>query len=217
MKSTNVEIEKTQNEEALSDVRFIAPTPNEVPALSLSQKKKFARSFKKFDTYFSQLKSFTCYSNAILADFGITEEEYELYAAHYKNVIEEIKTDTPDTNDSGEEDVPVDTDYELLAFNHIKIDYEYILNLIQNIVTPDAEEGEMPEEEIQKKIQDAREYIVELSKDNPKLGALKESADYSAYKESVKEPLPKFKYRTELIKELKIVIEAEILPLTRTR
>jgi len=30
-------------------------------------------------------------------------------------------------------------DYELMAYSSTKIDYEYIINLIQNIVTPDED------------------------------------------------------------------------------
>ena len=38
--------------------------------------------------------------------------------------------------DSDSGDTQVDQDYELMAYRSTKIDYEYLINLIQNIVTP---------------------------------------------------------------------------------
>ena len=43
-----------------------------------------------------------------------------------------------------------------MAYSNTKIDYEYIINLIQNIVTPENEGEENTPEERQKKIQSWR-------------------------------------------------------------
>ncbi len=48
--------------------------------------------------------------------------------------IKLAEPDDPQTPPEAEE--TVDTDYELMAYSSTKIDYEYIINLIQNIVTP---------------------------------------------------------------------------------
>ena len=42
-----------------------------------------------------------------------------------------------------------------MAYSNTKIDYEYIINLIQNIVTPTEEEEDITPEERQKKIDEA--------------------------------------------------------------
>ena len=47
--------------------------------------------FQNFDSLFAQLKSFTNYDDSMLEEYGITEEEYDDYAGHYQNVMEEIK------------------------------------------------------------------------------------------------------------------------------
>ena len=62
-------------------------------------------------------------------------------------------------------------DYELMAYSHTKIDYEYIINLIQNIVTPSDDEEVAPEQR-QKQIEEVKQYIGDLSKENPKVAAL---------------------------------------------
>ena len=94
-------------------------------------------------------------------------EEYDDYAGHYFNVIEEIKAEKADRDPNGqEEDTVIDEDYELMAYSNTKIDYEYIIHLIQNIVTPDDEEEEITPEERQKKIDEVKQYVEELNKEN---------------------------------------------------
>ena len=59
-----------------------------------------------------------------------------------------------------------------MAYSSTKIDYEYIISLIQNIVTPDDESVEITPEERQKKIDEAKQYVEELHKENPKVAAI---------------------------------------------
>ena len=63
----------------------------------------------------------------------------------------------------------IDQDYELMAYSNTKIDYEYIINLIQNIVTPSDETEEVTPEERQKKIDEVKQYVEDLRKENPKV------------------------------------------------
>lgn len=76
---------------ALKALRIAAGAPTAIPGMSLAEKKVFAKIFQTFDRLFAQLKSFSNYSDKLLEEYDITEEEYEDYVAHYKNVIEEIK------------------------------------------------------------------------------------------------------------------------------
>ena len=162
---------------ALMALRVSAETPSEVLGMSLEEKKVFAKMFQSFDKLFAQLKSFTNYEDSMLEAYGITEDEYYDYAGHYLNVLEEIKpgdkdpADPQDTND-------VDPDYELMAYSNTKIDYEYIINLIQNIVTPDDEEESITPEERQKKIEEVKQYVEELRKENPKVADIMSSLIY---------------------------------------
>jgi type I restriction enzyme R subunit len=127
--------------------------------------------FQSFDKYFAQLKSFTCYDDKMLDEYGITQEEYDDYAGHYLNVMEELKADKPDTDNDKPQDTAIDEDYELMAYSNTKIDYEYIINLIQNIVTPN-EENDITPEERQKKLDEVKQYIEELRRENPKVADL---------------------------------------------
>ena len=107
----------------------------------------------------------------MLEGYGITQQEYDDYAGHYKNVVEELKDDQPDKLDDPE-DPPIDSEYELMAYSNTKIDYEYIINLIQNIVTPENSDGEITPEERQKKIDEVKQYVDELRKENPKVAEI---------------------------------------------
>ena len=155
---------------ALKALRVSAETPEEIPGMSRKEKIVFIKMFQNFDKLFAQLKSFTQYDDSMLEEYGITQDEYEDYVAHYLNVKEELKPEPGDPQDGGDEPT-INMDYELMAYSHTKIDYEYIINLIQNIVTPSDDEVVAPEQR-QKQIEEVKQYIGDLSKENPKVAAL---------------------------------------------
>lgn len=267
---------------ALSALKAVAETPDEETDMSLKELKVFAKAFQTFDRLFAQIKSFTQYDESMLEDYGITEEEYEDYVGHYQNAMTKIKLAEPDdTQTPPEAEETVDTDYELMAYSSTKIDYEYIINLIQNIVTPDEDAEAVTPEERQKQIDEVKQYIEEMRKDNPKVAdimttlvneieqdenkykgqsimnivenmkhdcinqvvtdfcvtwyaskddvmyaalhyrngeipnesVIKSTIDYTRYKESQEKALPKFKYYSQCMAELRKVLDEEIKPL----
>lgn len=160
---------------SLAALRVSAETPEEVTPMSIKEKKVFVKMFQTFDRLFAQLKSFTQYDDSMLEDYGITEEEYDKYAGVYKNAVEEIKIAEGGGDDPGKEppeDETIDVDYELMAYSSTKIDYEYIINLIQNIVTPDEDAEAVSPEERQKQIDEVKQYIEEMRKDNSKVAEI---------------------------------------------
>lgn len=264
---------------ALSALRVSAEKPEDIASMSEKEKKIFVKIFQEFDTLFAQLKSFTNYDDSMLKDYGITEEEYNDYVGHYKNVVEELKKDPPDGDEPNDE--IVDQEYELMAYSNTKIDYEYIISLIQNIVTPSDDDENLFPEERKKKIDEIKSFVEDLRKDNPKIAdimstlvseiendeekykgrsilnvvenmrqdcidrvitdfcdewktskedvmyvaenyrngtiinesAIKATSNYSEYKESQEKALPKFKYYSKMMTELRKVLEEEIKPL----
>ena len=264
---------------ALKALRVSAETPEEIPGMSRKEKIVFIKMFQNFDKLFAQLKSFTQYDDSMLEEYGITQDEYEDYVAHYLNVKEEVQP-KPDDPQGGDEEPTINMDYELMAYSHTKIDYEYIINLIQNIVTPSDDEEVAPEQR-QKQIEEVKQYIGDLSKENPKVAALmsdlvydievdedrykgksirnvienmkhnciekvvsefcitwcaskddvmyaathyrngeipnenaiKITADFPSYKATQEQAIPKFKYYTMLIADLKKTLDEEVTPL----
>ncbi|MCC8097434.1 MAG: hypothetical protein LIO44_02510 [Eubacterium sp.] len=150
---------------ALSALKVSAQTPSDIPMMSKKEKKIFVKIFQEFDRLFAQLKSFTKYDESMLTEYGITEDEYADYAGHYKNVVEELKADR---DNNGDDDIIIENlEYELMAYYNTKIDYEYIIGLIQNIVTPDDED--ITPQRRQKLIDEVKQYVEELRRDNPKI------------------------------------------------
>lgn len=266
---------------SLIALRVSASTPEVIPSMSKKEKEVFAKMFQNFDRLFAQLKSFTNYDDSMLKDYGITLEEYDTYAAHYKNIIEMLKEERHKVDDTDPETPVIDFDYELMAYSHTKIDYEYIINLIQNIVNPENTDEVITPELRQKKIDEVVSYIDELRKDNPKIAdimssvvyeieaddnkyrgqsilnivenikhecvdkavtdfcftwftskdevmyaathyrngeipnesAIKETADFGSYKQSQEKTLPKFKYYSRMMAELRELMKEEIEPL----
>ncbi|MCD8148680.1 MAG: HsdR family type I site-specific deoxyribonuclease [Clostridiales bacterium] len=266
---------------SLVALRVSADTPADIPGMSKKEKKIFVKIFQEFDRLFSQLKSFTVYDDSMLDSYGITAEEYDDYAGHYKNVVEELKEDGPDPVPDDPEDPPFDPEYELMAYSSTRIDYEYIINLIQNIVTPEDSDGEVTPEERQKKIDEVKQYVGELRKENPKVAdimddliyeielddskyrgqsilniventktecidkvitdfcliwyaskdevmyaathyrngeipnesAIKATIDFTSYKNAQEKALPKFKYYSRMMAELRKTLEEEVEPL----
>ncbi len=266
---------------SLIALRVSASTPEVIPSMSKKEKEVFAKMFQNFDRLFAQFKSFTNYGDSMLKDYGITLEEYDTYAAHYKNIIEMLKEERHKVDDTDPETPVIDFDYELMAYSHTKIDYEYIINLIQNIVNPENTDEVITPELRQKKIDEVVSYIDELRKDNPKIAdimssvvyeieaddnkyrgqsilnivenikhecvdkavtdfcltwftskdevmyaathyrngeipnesAIKETADFGSYKQSQEKTLPKFKYYSRMMAELRELMKEEIEPL----
>lgn len=263
---------------SLKTIRTFAPTPDDVMGLSRKQKKTFIKLFRDLDHSFAHLKSFSSYKPDILDEYNFTQEMYEDYAAVYKNVMEELKKDPIEEDD----EEPIRDDYDLVAYNKFKIDFEYIVELLQGFVDLlDQAEDDFDEVEFERKLLYLKEIIKEFAEDNPRLSGLlmevldeieqdkekfmgqdisviinemryaaiekeirafaekwfigfenvryeaynfkdgeianenklKENADYSAYKESTSDPVPKFKFNGALIKSFKEDLMPEIEPL----
>ena len=154
---------------SLKTLRALAPTPNDVHGLSIQQKKTFVRLFRDLDKCFGHLKSFSKYDPSVIAEYDFSQEIYDDYAAIYKNVMEELKVDKPDNP----EDDPVFDDYDLVAYNKFRIDFEYIVELLQGFVDfLDQNAGDYDDVEFDHKIRQLKEMVNEFEQDNPKLGEL---------------------------------------------
>ena len=161
---------KTSFSVSLKAIRNLAQTTEEIAGLSRKQKKAFIHLFRALDHDFAHLKSFSVYEPRALDSFGFSEEEYENYAAMYKNVMEELKK--PDDNPNPDEE-PVWDDYDLVAYSKLRIDFEYIVELLRGVVESlDQSQNDFNETEFETRIRTIRELITEFSGDNPKLSAL---------------------------------------------
>ena len=262
---------------SVNAVHALARTPEEIRALSDKQKRAFIHLFRALDKGFSHIKAFTCYDEKgkpILEELDFSEKEYDMYVGMYRNIMSELPSDP-----GGEEgDEPIMDDYELVAYNKLKIDFDYIVQLLQGFVDSMHPENDTKQEEFERKLHQLREIIDEFSKTNARLGELlnrildeiiadrekfigqdmsiiinqmreeaidkevdvfskkwfidpvdvkyevynyrdgvianennlKEKVDYASYKINVENPLPKFKFRKEMIIDFKNDLMAKV-------
>ena len=151
-------------------IRELAKTPEDIPKLSRKQKKAFVHMFRALDNSFAHLKSFSTYEPSMLGEIDFSQEEYENFAAMYLNVMEELKKPTDDSEPDSE---PVRDDYDLVAFSKLRIDFEYIVELLQGFVEAlDQSQDDFNEADFEYKLKMIREVVAEYAGDNPKLSAL---------------------------------------------
>lgn len=151
---------------SLAYLRVTAEIPEAVAELSKEGQLRFARAFQEFDKIYSSLKAFIKYADNDPDSYGITQEEYDKYAAWYLNIRDKYRPDRPDNPDPP----PIDLEYELKAYSKEKIDYDYIVSLIQSVVS--ATDEERQEQHYQNLVIEITKYIEELLAANPKLGTL---------------------------------------------
>ena len=152
-------------------IHALGRTPEEISQLSREQKKSFIYAFRSLDKSFAHLKAFSRYREELLVDYDFSQEEYENYAAMYKNVMEELKKPKDET----ENDDPVMDDYDLIAYSKMRVDFEYIVELLQGLVNYlDQSSNDFQDAIFAKNILALREISKEFAEDNQKLGELLE-------------------------------------------
>ena len=154
---------------SLKTIRTFAPTPDDVMGLSKKQKKTFIRLFRDLDHDFAHLKSFSTFDSKMLDDYQFSQEDYDNYAAIYKNVMEELKVDKSDDQD----DDPILDDYDLVAYSKFKIDFEYIVELLQGFVDfLNQDDNDFDEVDFEHKMLQIKEIVKEYAENNPRLSEL---------------------------------------------
>ncbi|CAH0415882.1 type I restriction endonuclease subunit R [Periweissella fabaria] len=125
---------------ALADLHAIAASPEHVNALDDTQKKQFAKAFQALDKAITDIQVYTEFADKdLLVDYKVDMHEVEDFKGKYENVLVELKSKAEE-----DEGVPVfDIEYELSSFKTDKIDYSYIVSLMQQLVPSEDAETEL--------------------------------------------------------------------------
>lgn len=154
---------------SVNAIHQMARNPEEIVNLSRKQKKAFIHLFRSLDHDFAHLKAFAKYDETILDEIDFSDEEYENYAAMYQNVMEELKKPS---DDEEQETLEMD-DYDLVAYSKLRVDFEYIIELMQGVVESlDQTDNNFDEVEFESNIKRLRGLIEEFHNENPMLGTL---------------------------------------------
>ena len=155
--------------EAISKLRAIAPSPDDCKDFYDEQKKKFCYAFQKLDSVLARIKGYIEWTEKDLEkDYDLSVEDYNKYAAHYLNFMDEKKDGDTEEPVKDPNDPEPDIEYELLAYGKDVIDYIYVLRLIQTHTRDTSlTESEEMRKEKGKEIQD---LIDSITLQYPKIG-----------------------------------------------
>ncbi|SFH76264.1 type I restriction enzyme, R subunit [Pseudobutyrivibrio sp. OR37] len=152
----------------LKALKELTPQPSDVPGLSKKQKKMYVKLFRDLDKSYAHLRAFSNYESYMIEELGFSHEQYEDYAAQYKNVLAELKEDKPEPGEP-----PVFDDYELVSLVKTRVDYEYIVEMLRGFMdTINQDEEDSDEVQFSVDIAQIKQLIIEYSNNNPKLGKL---------------------------------------------
>ncbi len=158
-------------EESLKNLKSILKKPEEFENIfgNLDKMKKFAKAYQGFDRNFAAIQVYSAFDREeFLSAYNLTDEEIENYHGVYVNIIEEIRRLTQD--DDEDNPIEIDIEYEIESIRKDKIDYDYIINLIQAYVPEDEKE-----ENKEFRLEDSKEideFITNLSLRNEELGKI---------------------------------------------
>ena len=161
---------KARFEKATGDFLSHVPAPEKViqSCQTLTQQKAFASYYQKMVRAKEHLVVYDEYKDYHLEEtLGLTEDVLEAYHMSYLTIMEEIrKTEGGGTApDDDPDDFVVDLEYEVTRVHQEEINYEYIIRLIQEIVSSKEELPLIME----KQKSEVEENIQSLHKGKPQL------------------------------------------------
>lgn len=200
---------------ALKALRIAAGAPTAIPGMSLAEKKVFAKIFQTFDRLFAQLKSFSNYSDKLLEEYDITEEE-DISPEERQKQIDEVKQYIAELRNGN----PKMADIMSNLVSEIEVDADRykghsILNIvettkqkyIENRISDFCEKWYAEPDDVMYAAMHYRNDEI------PNEGVIKATIDYTCYKANAEKAVPKFKYYKMCMDELKEVLDTEIKPL----
>lgn len=150
--------------DAIQDLRHITPTPQRMDELTeLQEMKKAAKAFQQMDTLLKVVQVYSEFDQEVFEQqYGLSTKEFEDYTGAYKNLIERIRALKPE-QDSLEDDDELDIEYQIETVRTEKVDYDYIILLIDRVRTI---ENQAEQDKVRK---DVEETIQQFGKRDQKL------------------------------------------------
>lgn len=165
--------------ESIKILKNIANDPSDCEKLLDKEEKiKFVRAFQEFDRYFSSIKVYSQYEDLMIEKsidekYNLNSETMEDYLGWYINIKKELETNDDDNIDEKEF---MDIDYEFRGVFRSKIDYNYIIDLIQitvNSMKEDKGKGIYYDKDMNySKAKEIEKIIEDYEKTNPQAGKI---------------------------------------------
>lgn len=141
-------------------VKQIKPFLDDISAIydaPISQQKAFISAFRELNSTYNDLVVYDEYDQHLLqTEYGITIEQLEALEVAYVEVLESLKDEKSD-----DEKELIDIDYEWTPVRTEEISYDYIVNLMQQVVSTD-DKLQLIDAPLQQEVED---YIHKLSQE----------------------------------------------------
>lgn len=152
-------------------IRFREVEPSipggDVSVVNTSTLKRYVKTIKELDKTFIAVQVYDEYSPELLeSEFKLSMEELEYHSGIYQNALAELQSRC-EKDDSDHEEY--DISYELEAISVERIDYEYILNVIQSFVPQDKGQDVLIRAIDSSTKDEVNNYLGTLAKLNPQL------------------------------------------------
>lgn len=157
---------------AIKNLREIAPEPDKIDLHDIPNLKRFVKAFQQFDRAFSDVQVYGEFEDSMVGElFEIDKNEIEHYHGKYQNALQVIKDD----GENPDIEIEINIAYELESIKTEKINYEYILMLIQAFIPSGDDEYELIARQDEKAATEVNRYIENLGKENQILATLMKS------------------------------------------
>lgn len=105
-----------------------------------AQLKQFAKAYQEFDKAFASIQVYGQYDqDQVYSEAGLSQDKLDSYLGVYQNVLAELKLRRQEDDEEADDDL-LDIMYELEAVQVDDINYDYIINLIQALISQDGNE-----------------------------------------------------------------------------
>lgn len=141
--------------QATKQLNQMVYSPEEVYQFPKEEKKAFISAFRAVNGAYNDLIVYDEYDKNQLVNYGMSIERLEAFELVYRNVMEELKADSDETED----ELFIDVDYEWTPIHTEEVNYEYILNLMQQVVTQ-KDKLQLIDDKTQREVE---EYIRKLA------------------------------------------------------
>lgn len=159
---------KVAFKDAIKNLFRVVESPETIDMENIPLLKKFVKAFQKLDSKFSDVQVYSEYDDDLLGtEFPIVYSVFEAFEGKYHNALEAIRHVGPDP-----ELLDFDIDYELRSIKTDKINYEYIIMLIQTLVPQGNDAYELVPQHNKKVVDEVNKYISTLQNSNPQLAHL---------------------------------------------
>jgi type I restriction enzyme R subunit len=196
-----------QFQAAVGDLKRIAPSPNAADDLkSNADKVQFVKVFRRVANQLNSLvmyKDFTWENGE--KNFGITDEEIEHYTGKFERIKHEIEVGIKDGDELA------GLDFSLSISSIVKVDYDYLTNLIQDMLDQQKQYSTIAEKQ-----EHLSEYVQEQAEISKKVNELKEihPDDAQLINEAfpyIREKLDEYRQKEKIGKPVKELDAAELI------